>query len=205
MTMQPWQHPPKLRNNFFLFKDPYLLLAIVIPFVCAATAFPFYCSVRGAVNDIPGSIFLNYETGTSTIGSADSATTLMGRMASYTSGQITPIKFTFSDVNGDSLPDFLFSSKKHIHQCLSPVLRDFLDNGNNNFNLTYKCVYRYNGQWNNYGDCATTAPARDPNAPANQNMLAAVLNLIDYYSASSPAENPPSLLHLWIDINGDGL
>lgn len=116
---------------------------------------------------------------------------------------VNPNKFTFTDINGDNLPDFLYYEKQNDNVGKqSQFYAIFLNNGNSNFNLAFKCA----NTWDSgvYGDCAG-APYTNQNDPANQNMLTQVLYLANYASGSQ--FNDPNLpnTHLWIDINGDGL
>lgn len=188
----------------------FLFPTAIIALIVVSITFTFYRGVMATHDAPPSAIFNNFATWTYTMGyesAAAPAITLLTKMSNFYSGQITPIKYTFSDINGDNLPDFLYHQQSTIFNTSPRFFAIFLNNGNNNFNLAYKCVFQKSSssQYYSYGDCATTAPARDPNAPENQTMLSQVLQLTKYYSSSSPTELPAPLLHLWLDINGDGL
>ncbi len=55
----------------------------------------------------------------------------------------------FADINGDGLLDYLFAYSWNVSYDFGAVL--FLNNGNNNFTVAYKCVHS-SSIW--YGDCA---------------------------------------------------
>lgn len=104
----------------------------------------------------------------------------------------TPQKYSFQDVNGDGLPDFLYHER---HAVVQPrkYLALFLNSGDLNYVLVYRRAV-YNGNY--YGDCVEGV-----SLPPETDMINEVAFLMGfYYDTELPPVSP-----VMLDMNGDGL
>lgn len=110
----------------------------------------------------------------------------------------TPVKFSLLDINGDGLSDFLYHEKFVSGVTDQLFLAAFLNAGDSDFQLVYKCFENHSSSHNYYGDCAAGSSPSSPEA----DQLAEITQLMNHCHAELNGHCRNFGL---ADLNGDGL
>lgn len=173
-------------------KVSLLLIGLALSALTAQSSYA-YKDHHVNVSDIFKEFYLNWASGNDDEGDRlDEFLNSQSRFASTTVGN-TPQKYSFQDINGDGLPDFLY----HERNALSSrrFLALFLNSGDLNFTLVYRCAILDRTY---YGDCAEGV-----NLEPEDDMINEVSYLMGFFYDNDDGLPPASPVML--DLNGDGL
>lgn len=110
----------------------------------------------------------------------------------------TPVKFSLLDINGDGLSDFLYHEKYLAGATAQLMLAAFLNTGDSDFQLVYKCFENHSSGHDYYGDCAAGSSPSSPEA----NMLGEISQIMNHCHIEWNGHCRNFGL---ADLNGDGL